>query len=379
MLLKKLQIIHCTNSKRNLLKVALVFFLVISFYFLITEVSNSVISACPDVDSFQSSQNSTDKNANSHKTTQRSKTKNSNGSNNRKIEIPLPERNRYEESKGKKRSGPSGKKHKKRKRNKNRTNKNRKVKLSDTNSKLKLVTKKLGSAPLLKHFIDKMGVIPIIDTLVEKHPNRKISHGETVAALLVYLLNDGRALYQMENWAREESLLTYLFPEYQPSDWTDDRLADSLDAIYNAGIEMLQGSISGNIITEFSLKLSEIHYDTTSVSFWGTYDSTTGEPAIVITFGYSKDHRADLKQIVVGAAVSGDGGVPILSGVHDGNTNDSVLPIPYWEKLRKLTSKTDFCFIGDCKIASKKTIKEICENSGKFLSPLPMSVRYSQN
>ena len=66
----------------------------------------------------------------------------------------------------------------------------------DTNGNLKLVTKKLGSAPLLKHFIDKMGVIQIIDSLVEKHPNRTINHGEAVAALLVYLLNDGRALYQ---------------------------------------------------------------------------------------------------------------------------------------------------------------------------------------
>jgi Transposase len=245
----------------------------------------------------------------------------------------------------------------------------------DTNGNLKLVTKKLGSAPLLKHFIDKMGVIPIIDSLVEKHPNRKINHGEAVAALLVYLLNDGRALYQMENWANEEALLTYLFPKYQPGDWTDDRLADTLDAIYNAGLEILQGSISGNIITEFSLKLSEIHYDTTSVSFWGTYDSRIDEPAIVITFGYSKDHRPDLKQIVVGAAVSGDGGVPILSGTHDGNTNDSVLPVPYWERLRKLANKNDFCFIGDCKIASQKTIKELCANNGKFLSPLPMSVK----
>ena len=39
-----------------------------------------------------------------------------------------------------------------------------------------------------------MGVVSIIDSIVEKHPLRKISHGEAVAGLLAYLLNDGRAL-----------------------------------------------------------------------------------------------------------------------------------------------------------------------------------------
>ncbi|MBI1987057.1 MAG: hypothetical protein HYS70_01745 [Nitrospinae bacterium] len=47
---------------------------------------------------------------------------------------------------------------------------------------------------------------------------------------------------------------------------------------------------------EFGLRLDEIHYDPTSVSLWGTYDSATGQPAVLITLGYSKDHRPDLKQ-----------------------------------------------------------------------------------
>ena len=385
MCLNKLQKFTNIEIQWYFSKTTLVFTLSFFLYFICPGALNlnSVKSAFGCVDAYQSSQcgivknTNTNTNTNTHKTTQNTKSRRSFGRSNGANELPIPERNRFEESKGKKNSNASVKlnqgNRKKRKNKKRR--KNHPVMLSDTNGKLELITNKLGSAPLLNHFIDKMGVIPIIDSLVEKHPNRKISHGEAVAALLVYLLNDGRALYQMENWANETALLSYMFPKYQPGDWTDDRLADTLDAIYNAGLEIIQGSISSNIITEFSLKLSEIHYDTTSVCFWGTYDNTTGEPAILITFGYSKDHRPDLKQIVLGAAVSGDHGVPIISGIHDGNTNDSVLPIPYWERLSKLTNTNDFCFIGDCKIASKKTIIEICENDGKFLSPLPMSVK----
>lgn len=237
----------------------------------------------------------------------------------------------------------------------------------------KILTKKLGSAPILEHYIKRMGVVSIIDRMIPAHNNRRISHGETVAALMVYLLNGGRALYEMEKWAEETAILSYIFPEYQPGDWTDDRIGDTLEELYKAGPELVQGAISANIVGGFGLRLDEIHYDTTSVSIWGTYDSAAGQPAVLITFGHSKAHRPDLKQVVIGAAVSGDGGVPIISGTHDGNTSDSVLPISYWERLRKLAGKNPFCFIGDCKIASLDTLKKLCTHNGLFLTPMAMT------
>ena len=246
--------------------------------------------------------------------------------------------------------------------------------LLDEGSSGKVITRKVGSSAILKHYIERMEVVSIIDRMVPRHRNRHISHGEAVAGLMVYLLNNGRALYEMENWAEKTAILSSLFPGYRPGDWTDDRLADTLDELHTEGLEEIQGTISANIVKEFGLKLDEIHYDTTSVSLWGTYDSATGQPAVLITFGYSKDHRPDLKQVVVGTAVSGDGGVPLISKTHNGNTSDSVLPISYWERLRKLAGKSPFCFIGDCKIASKETLGELCsQQGGLFLAPMAMT------
>ena len=236
------------------------------------------------------------------------------------------------------------------------------------------ITKKVGSAPILSHFIQRMGVVSIIDRLVPSHPNREITHGEAVAGLMVYLLNNGRALYGVEKWAEDNSILSQLFPGYRPEDWTDDRLGDSLDALYQKGLELIQGTISAHIVVEFGLGLEEIHYDPTSVSLWGTYDSATGRPAVLITFGRSKDHRPDLKQVVVGMAVTGDGKVPLVSGTHDGNTGECTLPLSYWERLRQLAGKSSFCFIGDCKIATLETLQEICAKGGQFLAPLAMTV-----
>jgi len=244
----------------------------------------------------------------------------------------------------------------------------------DEDSTGKVITKKVGSCAILKHYIERMGVVSIIDRMVPPHRNRHISHGEAVAGLMVYLLNNGRALYEMENWAEKTAILSSLFPGYRPGDWTDDRIADTLDELHTGGPEQIQGAISANIVEEFGIKLDEIHYDTTSVSLWGTYDSSAGQPAVLITFGYNKDHRPDLKQVVEGTAVSGDGGVPLISQTHDGNTSDSVLPISYWERLRKLAGKNPFCFIGDCKIASKETLGEMCSSQGGlFLAPMAMT------
>jgi transposase len=238
----------------------------------------------------------------------------------------------------------------------------------------RVITKKVGSGPILKQYIQKMGVIEIIDRLVPKPANRKISHGEMVAAVMMYLLNDGRALYRMEQWAQETAILRIALSAYQDGDWTDDRIGDTLDNLYTKSLEAIQGAISCHIVEEFELKLDEIHYDTTSVSLWGTYDASVQQSAVVITFGYNKDHRPDLRQVVVGMAVSGDGGVPVISGTHNGNTSDSVLPISYWERLRRVTNKSDFCFVGDCKIVSENTLAYLCGQDGRFLAPMPLSL-----
>ncbi|MBI1987056.1 MAG: DUF4277 domain-containing protein [Nitrospinae bacterium] len=106
----------------------------------------------------------------------------------------------------------------------------------DGESLSQTITKKVGSAPILNHFIQRMAVVSIIDTLAPSHPNREISHGEAVAALMVYLLNNGRALYRVEGWAEETSILGELFPGYRPEDWTDDRLGD------NSGCPLPEGA-----------------------------------------------------------------------------------------------------------------------------------------
>jgi transposase len=71
--------------------------------------------------------------------------------------------------------------------------------------------------------------------------------------------------------------------------------------------------------------------DTTSLMVYGEYGEaelpTEGEPPIQagprLTFGYSKDHRADLKQLVLSLTMTGEASLPMWFEALDGNRPDA--------------------------------------------------------
>ena len=78
-----------------------------------------------------------------------------------------------------------------------------------------------------------------------------------------------------------------------------------------------------SICAQEGINLRFNHLDTTSFALTGEYVPDSEEHAIRITYGYSKDHRPDLKQAVLELMVSQDGGVPFVSKSWDGNTADT--------------------------------------------------------
>jgi transposase len=77
----------------------------------------------------------------------------------------------------------------------------------------------------------------------------------------------------------------------------------------------------------FGITDAQVHVDTTSFSVSGEYvqGETAGETAVLaITYGYSRDHRADLKQWMLALATTHDGEVPLFLQPLDGNSSDKV-------------------------------------------------------
>jgi transposase len=52
-----------------------------------------------------------------------------------------------------------------------------------------------------------------------------------------------------------------------------------------------------------------VHVDTTSFAVTGEYDTDLDAHTLAVTHGYSRDHRADLKQWILALATTRAGGV----------------------------------------------------------------------
>ncbi len=97
--------------------------------------------------------------------------------------------------------------------------------------------------------------------------------------------------------------------------------------------------------------LDLVFFDTTSIYFEGAGGETVGKR------GFSKDHRPDLNQMVVGVVLD-DNGRPLCCEMWPGNTTDVTTLIPVVERIRNRFNVSKFCVVADRGMISKETISE---------------------
>jgi transposase len=102
-----------------------------------------------------------------------------------------------------------------------------------------------------------------------------------------------------------------------------DQCYRALDAVADAK-EATEGHLYGALTDLTNLDLRLVCYDLTSSYFESAQGPSVSFPSRA--FGYSRDHRRDRPQVVIGLLVTGDG-IPIAHQVFAGNTADvSTLP-----------------------------------------------------
>lgn len=106
--------------------------------------------------------------------------------------------------------------------------------------------------------------------------------------------------------------------------------------------------------------LDLVFFDTTSIYFEGEGGETLGER------GHNKDHRPDLKQMVVGAVIDNEGR-PICCEMWPGNTADVTSLVPVVDRLRSRFSIGNVCIVADRGMISADTIKELEEREWPYI------------
>jgi hypothetical protein len=99
-------------------------------------------------------------------------------------------------------------------------------------------------------------------------------------------------------------------------------------------------------------RLDLVFMDTTSLYFEGAGGKTLGQ------HGYSKDHRPDLRQMILAVVIDGDGR-PICSELWPGNTADVTTLVPVINRLRSRFAIARVCVVADRGLISAETLAEL--------------------
>jgi len=162
----------------------------------------------------------------------------------------------------------------------------------------------------------------------EPESRQQVSVGTaTVAMVLNGLGFSNRQLYLVPQFFANKPLEHLLEPGITAEMLNDDCLGRTLDWLYAHDLTKLFAGIATGARRLFGIKAEQVHVDTTSFSVSGEYgqaEKAAGEAVIAITYGYSRDHRADLKQWMLALATTHDGDVPLFLQPLDGNSSDKV-------------------------------------------------------
>ncbi len=203
--------------------------------------------------------------------------------------------------------------------------------------------------------------IGVADWLDQQEPGNRqvVSVGTATVALVLNGLGfSNRRLYLVPQFYADKPVEHLLGPGIVAQDLNDDCLGRTLDWLYVHDVTRLFAGLALRARRAFGVEVGRLHADTTSFSVHGRYapdlpegletpetlkaaarraperaatngqeedeeeDEEEAAPTVIeVTYGYSRDHREDLKQWMLALVTSGEG-VPQFLQPLDGNASD---------------------------------------------------------
>ncbi|MGH8221900.1 MAG: IS1634 family transposase [Woeseiaceae bacterium] len=243
---------------------------------------------------------------------------------------------------------------------------------------LELRSYQVGLLPIVNRLLQRMRLREILaEHLPPDDPRLELSTSSSLLVLVRNVLLSRQPVYGVGEWAAQFAPdLLDLWPE-DVSRLHDDRLGRALDRLFDSVGPELILAVVRQVVQEFAVSLDELHNDSTSVSFFGAYEGAgkegtqRGRATHAITWGHSKDHRPDLKQLLYILTISEDGGVPVYFTTASGNQTDDCTHIQTWDLLHQLVGRPEFLYVADCKLASSENLAHIATRGGRFVTVLP--------
>jgi transposase len=237
----------------------------------------------------------------------------------------------------------------------------------------------VGYHPIIRASMQRLGLVELINGLVGGQ--MEVEPGLIVAGMIQDTLSGRSPLYHLEDFFAEHDTELLLGKPVEPSAFGDHNVGRVLDRLKETGPSRIFSEVARRAAVVFALDTNSGHWDSTSVSVWGDYNSQPDQDGarLNLTYGYSKDHRPDLKQFML-SMLCVEHNIPILGETHDGNSADKTLNNKLLTRINKDLSQHGlgegaFTYTADSAMVTEENLACFDPEHGKapfyFVTRLP--------
>lgn len=229
---------------------------------------------------------------------------------------------------------------------------------------------RIDDIPLLLGFLQKLGLPELLERhLGSHHLHQGLPNGVLATTWLAFILSEAdHRKVSVQDWAqRHQQLLERFWDQpVRPVEFSDDRLSILLRRLHDADWTVLEADLWQDTCQVYEIPLDCIRLDATTS--YGYHQIT---PEGVMQLGHSKDHRPDLPQLKLMAAVAQPTSQLVACDVVPGNSADDPLYLPLIRRVRQQLGRKGLLYAGDCKMAALETRAEVVAHGDFYLMPLP--------
>jgi transposase len=235
-------------------------------------------------------------------------------------------------------------------------------------------TERIDHLGIVSGICQEVGLAEIIDQQVGIN-DRQVSVGQAVQAMILNGLGfSSRPLYLTPEFFHNKPVDVLIGEGITADMLNDDSLGDALDRLYEAGVTELFARIAASACVHYQIENRFHHLDSSSFHLHGAYESDeTGEQAITITHGYSRDQRPDLKQVVVSLVTTHEDAIPRWLEGLDGNSSDkSSFPATIRAYQQQLIAEEETYFVADSALYTRDNMVQLA--AIRWVTRVPLTI-----
>jgi transposase len=233
---------------------------------------------------------------------------------------------------------------------------------------------------LVASMYDELGIGMEIDDHIPQDCDRRIiSVGDAVKVMVLNGLGFvNQRLYLVPSFFENKPTERLIGKGIMPEHLNDDVLGRALDALYERGVSELYSLVALEAAKRLGLDSRFAHSDNSSFHVDGEYnsDEAPSEGVVHITKGYSRDHRPDLNQVMLGLIVENQAGLPLLMKPLSGNSSDATeLRAVVKEHVQQLKEAHEIPYlVADSALYNHESLEELQGAGIKWLSRVPATL-----